>query len=239
MGIGGLDSALSGLRVAQQQLNAIATNVSNVNTEGYTRKVLPQSVVAIDGQAIGARSNPLIRNVDLNLQRDFWTQVSSVEALDVKGKYLERIQEFHGDPSLEISVAAKLAQLRDSFSALADSPDDNFLQRAAVDEAVDLADRINEFAGMITDMRNDIQDKIEISIQTINTKLEKIAEMNQEIKFNLISNKTVAALEDQRDMAIKELSEQIDISFFTRGDGVMVVQTSGGVELAAARSVSR
>lgn len=47
MGLGGLDIALSGLRVSQQQLNTIASNVSNVNTDGYTRKILPQSNVVV------------------------------------------------------------------------------------------------------------------------------------------------------------------------------------------------
>lgn len=232
MGLGGLDTALSGLRVAQQQLSVISANVSNVNTEGYTRKILPQETVSIGGQAVGVSANPIIRSVDLNLERDFWTQVSTVDALDVKSKYLDRIQQFHGPPDLEVSIAAELGQLRDSFAALADSPEDNFLQRAAVDQASFLAGKINDFASLITEMRNDTQDEMEVSVNTINTLLATIADLNGQIKFNQVSGKTTAALEDQRDQAIKTLSSEIDISFFTRGDGVLVVQTAGGVQLA-------
>ena len=43
-----LSTALSGLRVAQQQINVISANVSNVGTPGYTRKVLPQSTQVIE-----------------------------------------------------------------------------------------------------------------------------------------------------------------------------------------------
>ncbi len=236
MGLSGLDTALSGLRVAQQQMSVIAGNVSNVNTEGYTRKVLPQQTVSVNGASVGVSARPILRNVDLNLERDFWTQVSMVNALDVKAKYLDRIQEFHGSPNLEVSIAAELGKLRDTFATLADSPEDNFLQRTVVDQASLLSGKINKLAGLITEMRNDVQDELDVSVETINTKLQTIAGLNQQIKFNTASSKTTAELEDQRDQAIKELSEEIDISFFTRGDGVLVVQTSNGVQLADERA---
>lgn len=236
MGLGGLDIALSGLRVAQQQLNVIANNVSNVNTEGYTRKILPQSTVVTDGQSAGVRGNAIIRNVDLNLERDFWTQVSTVTALEVKSKFLDRIQQFHGPPDTEISIAAEIGQLRDVFASLADSPEDNFLQRSVVDQAELVAGKINDLASLINEMRNDTQDEIELSIDRINTILGNIAELNGQIKFNGASGRSTAELEDQRDQFVKELSEQIDVSFFIRGDGVMAVQTSSGVQLVDERA---
>jgi len=232
MGVGGLDTALSGLRVAQQQLNVIASNVSNVNTEGYTRKILPQQTVVVGGDSAGARAGVIMRRVDLNLERDFWTQVSTVNGLEIKQKYLERIQEFHGPPDLEVSVAAEIAQLRDAFASLADSPEDNFLQRAVVDQAELIAGKVNKFAALITEMRNDTQEELEGSVEEINNLLQGIAAANAEIKYNTISGRTTAELQDTRDKLVKKLSEEMDISFFTRGDNVMVVQTRSGVQLA-------
>ncbi len=236
MGLGGLDTALSGLRVAQQQLSVIANNVSNVNTEGYTRKILPQETVSVDGQSVGVRANSIIRNVDLNLERDLWTQVSTVEFLGVKETFLNRIQQFHGPPDLEVSIAAELGQLRDKFSSLSDSPEDNFLQRAVVDQAVLMANKVNDFSDLLTQMRNDAQGEILVSVTNVNEKLEQIADLNQQIKFNQISGKTSAALEDVRDQTINQLSQEMEISFFTRGDGVLVVQTANGVQLADERA---
>ncbi|MCB1556523.1 MAG: flagellar hook-associated protein FlgK [Alphaproteobacteria bacterium] len=235
MGLGGLDIALSGLRVSQQQLNTIASNVSNVNTDGYTRKILPQSNVVVGGELAGVRGEAITRFVDLNLERDFWTQVSTVKALDTKATYLNRIQEFHGPPEVEASIAAAVGALRDSFSALSDSPEDDFLQRAAVDQAGVVAKKMNDFSALITGMRNDAQDEMGVSIQKINDLLVQIAGINKQVKQNLSIGKTSAALEDQRDKAIKELSNEVEISFFIRGDGVLVVQTQEGVQLADER----
>ena len=83
MALGGLDSALSGLRLAQAQMDVIANNVANVGTPGFTRKIMPQEAETAGGKSIGVRAGKIIRNINLDLARDFWTQVSSTEFFDV------------------------------------------------------------------------------------------------------------------------------------------------------------
>jgi len=233
MSIGGLDNALSGLRAAQQQLDVIANNVSNASTPGFTRKILPQESQII-GKTMGAgvRTNAVIRNVDLNLARDLWTQVSAVSFAEVQASYVNRIEEFHGAPEAQISISAQIARLKDEFAALADSPENTLQQRSVVDQAKNVSKKINDFANLLNTMRNDAQSDIEISITKVNQKLQQIATLNADIKFNKITGKTTAALEDKRDDAINALTQEMDISFFMRGDGVLVVQTAEGVQLA-------
>src|SRR5688572_14149018 len=132
MSLTALNAALTGLRIAQQQIGVISNNVANVGTPGYTRKILPQSAQVINGQGVGVLAETVIRNVDLNLSRDLWTQISSSSMLDIKETYLNRIQQFHGPPDKELSIAAELAALHDSFAVLADSPEDRFLQSNTV-----------------------------------------------------------------------------------------------------------
>src|SRR5690606_11764417 len=157
-----LNSALSGLRIAQQQLNVISTNISNATTPGYSRKILPQStqVIASTGEMLGVRADTVIRNVDLNLERELWTQISSVSAMDVKGTYLGAIEKFHGANSKEFSIAAQIAELKDKFSALSDSPSDSFLLQSTLNQAQTVAGKFNDFAKLITELRNDAQDDI-------------------------------------------------------------------------------
>lgn len=236
MSLSGLDSALSGLRVAQQQLNVISTNVANVGTDGYSRKILPQSTVAIQGTAVGVRGDSIIRNVDMNLQRDYWTQVSATTFYDTKVEYLDRIQQFHGAPERELSVSAQISKLRDAFASLADSPEDTYLQRAAIQQAQTTASKFNDFSTLLDEMRNDTQEEMTLAVQQINNKLQTIASLNKEIRLDTAFGKTTAATADLRDKTIKELSGLMDVSFFTRPDGVLVVQTRQGVQLADERA---
>ncbi len=231
-----LQTALSGLRVSQQQIAVISNNVSNVGTPGYSRKILPQYSQTVEGRTIGVQPGVVLRNVDLNLTQTLWTQVSAVEYLNVQESYLSRIEQFHGPPDKELSVSANIAQLQDSFSALSNSPEDTFLLSSTVNQALDTADKINDLSDLITTLRNDVQNELQTVITRTNGLLDQITDLNLQIKSGTNVGRTTASLQDKRDESIKELSGMIEISFFQRGDGVMVVQTNEGVELASERA---
>lgn len=232
MGLSSLDAALTGLRASQQQIAVISNNVSNVNTPGFTRKILPQSAQSINGVTVGVLTGTIMRNVDLNLERDLWTQVSAVGNLEVRESYLSRIEGFHGDPGAELSVAAEISRLRDSFSSLSDSPSDAFHLSETVNRAKQTAQKINDLSKLIMTSRNDAQGELNDTVTRVNQLLEQIADLNDQVQDNLNMGRTTAVTEDKRDEAVKELAGLMDISFFVRGDGVMVVQTARGVELA-------
>lgn len=232
MGLSGLDAALSGLKIYQKQIETISVNVANVGTDGYTRKILPQVSQSIDGKTVGVLAQTVIRNVDINLERQLWTQVSKVGFYNVQETYLERVDNFHGNPTSGISIAAEVTRLREAFVALADTPEDSFLLADVVDQAQDTANKINQLAGFINTLRNDAQSEAKVVVDNINDLLTQIAELNQQIRFAKASGNTSAAIEDSRDLAVKELSSLIQISMFSRGDGVLVIQTVEGAELA-------
>ncbi len=229
-----LNAAISGLRVAQQQLSTISNNVSNATTPGYTRKVLPQTTQVINstGQIIGVQAETLIRKVDLNLERELWTQVSGVSSFDVKGAYLDQIEKFHGPTNKELSIAAEIAELKSKFAALSDSPSDGFLLQTTLDQAKFVAQKFNDFGNLITQLRSDAQDEAATTVDRINDLLVTIAGLNKDIKGAANLNRSTAGLEDQRDIAIKELSTYVELTSFRRGDGVIVLQTVTGAQLA-------
>ena len=234
-----LNSAISGLRVAQQQLNVISNNVANATNEGYTRKILPQSsrVLTGEGQSIGVQADLVIRQVDLNLARDLWTQISSVSALDVKSAYINRVITFHGPPDSELSIAAALSDLKDNIAGLADNPNDSFIQRTVLEQAERVAEKFNDFSELIINSRNDAQDEANTTLVRVNDLLQQIADINTQIVRIQSSNKSTADMEDLRDNLVKELANDIELTFFQRGDGVLVVQSSNGTLLADTSAV--
>ncbi len=228
-----LTTAISGLRAAQAQLSVISNNVTNATTPGYNRQILPQStqVLRESGQTVGVLTEKAVRVVDMNLQRDLWTQVSASSMQSVQLDYLQQVQNFNGPPDKEFSVAAKIAELRDSFSALSDIPDDPQALEATVNQAQVVADKFNDYAKLITTLRNDTQGDLQSSVNDVNNLLQEINSINTQIRGAENFGNSVAGLQDQRDLAIKSLTEQIDITFFERSDGVLVVQTREGHEL--------
>ncbi len=231
-----LNAALTGLQINQQQLDVLSNNIANVGTTGYMRKIMPQSTRAIAGKSVGVMADTIIRKVDFNLVREIFTQVSTTSFLDTKIRYLDKVQSFHGPPDQELSVAAEISQLRDAFASLADNPEDGFALRSTLDQALDTAKKINSCGNLFVQMRNDAQTDLQIAINRVNDLISQIADLNAQIGVNANVGRSTATLMDKRDQAVKELAKEIDISFFIRGDNVMVVQTSSGVELAGDRA---
>ena len=59
-----LQNAISGLQTAKQSLQVISNNVANVNTEGYTRKIIEPTSRVISGIGFGVELANATRNVD-------------------------------------------------------------------------------------------------------------------------------------------------------------------------------
>jgi flagellar hook-associated protein 1 FlgK len=149
----------------------------------------------------------------------------------VQVNYLQQIQNFNGPPEKEFSIAAKIAELRDSFSALSDVPDDSTALEQTVYNANIVADKFNDYAELLTTLRNDSQADLQTSVNRVNGLLKELEDINLQIRGAENFGNSVASLQDQRDIAIKSLTEEIDITFFERADGVLVVQTRQGQEL--------
>lgn len=227
-----LNSALSGLRAAQQALNTISTNIANASTVGYTRKLLPQETQIVDGTGGGVSVQSLIRNVDKTLIRDINKQASISSASTIAEKYLERIQDFHGASDAERSISAEMGRLADSFTALSSAPNSPLYLSDTVNAAQRMAGKFNEFSNLLNQMRNDTETEISANIGQVNFLLEKIAKLNNEVSYASSGNRSTADFEDQRDLAMKELSKYLQISSFTNEDNQLVVQTKQGQILA-------
>ncbi len=233
MGLTSLNTAISGLNIAQQQIDIVSNNVANVGTEGYTRKLLPQSSRVIDNLGAGVFGGVIKRNVDQTLLNSLWTETSSVAASQIKVDYLERIESFHGASDAENSIASAISTLKDTFAALSDDPTNQITLSQTLSASIDTAQKINDFADQITSLRNDAQNEISDTINQINSLLEQIAVTNSNIVRSQSLGQTTAAAADLRDQAILDLSDMLEINTFIRGDGTMVVQTNQGVELAS------
>ncbi len=88
-----LNSALSGLSTAQAGLNVISSNIANVNTEGYTRKVFEPTSRVLAGLGVGVELGDITNRVDQNLLRDVRQERSKFGQLDTKMNYFKRIQD--------------------------------------------------------------------------------------------------------------------------------------------------
>jgi len=227
-----LDAALSGLRAAQRQLDTISNNISNASTAGYTRKILPTETLVVGGVGMGVQLNAIMRSVDKSLIRDTMRQVSVSGGTAVTDAFLTRIQAFHGPSEAETSISARIGKLRSSFSDLSSSPDSITLLNNTLTEAKQVATTFNKYSQMILDMRNETEDKIDDAVALVNAQLENIAQLNRQIQVLTGQGNSTADLEDKRDMALRTVSQYIEVTTFTDNTNKLTVMTQQGQILA-------
>lgn len=227
-----LNAALSGLKAAQQALNTVSTNIANASTPGYTRKILPQSTLIVNGAGAGVTTGGLVRNVDKTLMKSLFGQVSTTQSALVRTNYLDRVQDFHGASELERTFAARLGKLSDAFTAMSSSPDNAIYLNQTVQAAEVLARTFNDYTTMINDLRTQAEQEIKAYAAEVNMQLEKIATLNLQIANLTGSGQSAADLEDQRDTALRNVSQYMQVSTYTDQNNVLVVSTKQGQLLA-------
>lgn len=227
-----LNAALSGLKAAQNALNTVSTNIANASTPGYTRKILPQETVLIGGMGVGVKTGGLVRNVDTTLLKDIFKQTSVSQSALVKQTYLDRIVDFHGASEAEKSISAKIGGLESAFANLSASPNDSLLLSQVVNATQSVVNSFNDFSELVNDLRTQAEGEISSYVDEVNIQLDKIAKLNIQISNLSSSGQSTADLEDQRDIAVRTVSEYMQVSTYVNQNNVMVVSTKQGQLLA-------
>lgn len=223
-----IGSAISGLNASQAGLDLVSRNISNAGTAGYTRKTAVVSNNIAGGEGIGVQVLAATRNVDSFLQAQIRTETGKSAKLNVYDSFLSRVNGMFGAPDSQSSVASTVSAMIAKLQAVATSPDDPAARQTFLNSASNLASQLNSMSQQLQGMRLEAERNISTAVDTANTQLKAIADLNNQIAQRRATNVSVADLQDQRDVAIDKLSTLMDIKAVQRDDGTVAVFTGGG-----------
>ncbi|MCH7935480.1 MAG: flagellar hook-associated protein FlgK [Proteobacteria bacterium] len=223
-----LRSAQSGLLVNQQTLNVVANNIANVNSEGYSRKIVNTESQVIAGVGAGIRISEITRRVDEGLLKSIRIELAELNKLTVQDNFFARTQDLFGAPGENSSLAHLVENFTSALELLAVSPDKSLEQAEVVRRAQDVIFKLQDMSETIQELRLQADVAIANIVTEMNKIVAKIDQLNDDIISNGSVGRDVTDLKDQRDQQIDRLSELVDIRFFFRSDGDVVVFTSGG-----------
>lgn len=226
-----LGAAMSGLSTAQQGLDSVARNISNVNTKGYTRKVFVQESQVLAGKGVGVRAKTLARTVDESLMKDIRRAAAIAGDFSVKTDYYGRIQDVFGTPAGNSSIAHTISNLADQFESLALDVSNVTQGSNVVRAAEDVADQLSRMSAAVQDLRLEADRSIESDVQSVNDLLTQIDTLNAQIVRSQNTFQDTGDLEDQRDQALTDLAGYIDFSYFKRDSGEVIILTTSGASL--------
>lgn len=215
----GLNIAYSGLLNSNAALNTTANNISNVQTEGYSRQqVVSQAAEAIRTFATYGCAGAGVETLAIERVRDefydtkYWNNSANVGEFDMKAYYMKELEGYFYDSG----DAAGFTKVFDQFAItgleeLLKNPSDASLKSQYVGYAGQLTDYFNGVYGNLQEMQKDINSEIKLQVDQINSVASSIASLNKQINTIELAGQTANELRDQRTKLLDELSQIVDI----------------------------
>ena len=233
-----LSAALAGVNSTQQALSVVAGNVANANTTGYIDESVNQVETATSGQS-GASVDVtgINRNLNTLLQGQLWTETSGGSYADTTSQIYQQLQQIYGTPGSSTSFDAYFNNFTSALQSLSTSPSSYSAQSAALSAAQTLAQNLNSMTSSIQQLRSQAEQGIASDVQTANTALQQIAQINQQLQ-SASQDSSTAMLEDQRDQDITQLTQLMNVNVVQNSDNQISLFTGTGQQLVAGARAS-
>ncbi len=221
----GLNTAYLGLTAANAAINTTGNNISNVNTDGYSRQhTVQQASEALRtftsygcaGAGVDVLAIERYRNEYYDVK--YWENNSNVGEYSIKSYYMKQIEGyFRDDGGVEEGDLKGFNTLLDEmYAALADVKKDSGTddpRRAFLGTAESLTEYFNTMAGNLQKLQKDVNTEIRTCVDRINALAQEIVTLNKQINVIEIGGGKANELRDQTS---SETGESFCLTSFPR-----------------------
>jgi flagellar hook-associated protein 1 len=233
-----LATAIAGLHTNQAALSIVSSNIANAQTPGYVSRTLTQIQIAGASTDAGAsvRDMGVNRQLDQYLQTQLRTETSAGAYADQMSNVLAQLQSVYGNPGGAGTLETAYNNFTSALQALSASSGAQSARSLALSTAQSLALNLNTATQGVQALRSNAEQDIAASVLRANNAMTQIAKLNSQLQSLQPGDNTGATLEDQRDAAIKDLSELIDIRVVKDNANVATVYTTSGLQLVGVQA---
>ncbi|UTF50470.1 flagellar hook-associated protein FlgK [Desulfomicrobium sp. ZS1] len=217
----------------QSAIEVVGNNISNANTEGYSR----QAVRFEDGYYIsytpgqlgtGVNAAEVIRYFDEFTELMYNTKSSEQQRWQKLYENLQNVEMIFNESNAQ-GVNSALSAFWADWQTLATNPGDTSVRAALLGHASNLEQAIGVVQGDLQRLQGQTDDTIDAEVKEINTLLTSIAELNKQITVTEETGKNNAnGLRDERAALVRDLAEKIDINYIDNGLGNVTITTKAG-----------
>src|SRR5438552_1206620 len=231
-----LSIAMSGLRANQLGLSLTSSNVANSDTPGYIRKTVNQIQTSSGSIGAGVAVTGVNRELDLYLQQQIRTEQSGASYADLRSSILSSLQSIYGTPGGTGTLETAFNSLVTAVQGLSTSSDSQSARIGVLNAAQSLTQQLNSMSGGIQSLRSQAESGLNSAVNTANTAMQQIVNLNTQLQSGNTSDAAAAALKDQRDQYVDQLSQLMDIRVIDNGNNQIQVFTNSGVQLVGAEA---
>lgn len=222
------------------QINTAGHNISNADTEGYSRQRV--QIKTFDpiyrpdlsreeragqlGQGTSVESVTRLR--DELLEQRIVAQTNQETYWTTREKYYTMIEQVYNEPD-EISVRSNMDKYWQAWQELSVYPDSQAVRQAVVTRGDTLAESIQQRYTALSGIGDLINGDIEATVKQINTITKQIADLNGEIVKVKAMGDNPNDLLDRRDLLVEKLSGLANVTTDIRDDDEFMVHLEGNI----------
>ena len=235
----GLRIALSSLYAQQKAIQVTGQNISNVNTEGYSRQrvemtadsgpVTPAVFSRYPGPGSGVLTGDTTRIRDQFLDLRSYQEHAVDAGLTQSQSVLSRVELAFDEPS-DDGLSKLISGFLAGFDDVANSPDDLAARAQLVEQGKTLAAGITQLDAALATQRSSSIAELDSLVGEVNGAAAQIAELNQNITSAINNGFSPNELMDHRDQLVAQLAEQVGVTV-QNGDHGQIDVFIGGTAL--------
>lgn len=233
-------NAVSALQTNSAALDVVSSNISNINTPNYARRVVnEQTQTAGQGQLAGVDIADVQRVVSQFLNQQVLNANAQSSLATAQNNMMSQVNALLGQVG---SGTALTSQLDNVFTALGSaslSPTSSTSQQAVLVALNNFASSVSNLSSSISGVQGQADQQVVTDVGTASNVIQQIYNMNQQIQTAVASGNTDSSLLDQRDQLVQQLSGLIGVNTTELSDGAMLVSTSDGVNLVGSSTYAK
>jgi flagellar hook-associated protein 1 FlgK len=147
-----------------------------------------------------------------------------------------QLQEIYGQPGSATSLEGVYNSFTTALQVLSTSPDDPGARTGVINSAQLLAQQLNQLSSSIQSQRANAELAISDAVNKANEAMSQIASLNQQIAASTPGDAATAALLDNRDAYIDQLSQLMDINVISGDRNQVTIFTNSGTQLVGSQA---
>ena len=215
----GLHISSSGLRASNASLNTTANNISNADTDGYSRQhTVQQAYEALRTFTTYGCAGAGVDTIAIERIRDefydtkYWNNQCLVGEYDVKQEYYAQIEAYFTDDSTTDGFRKIFDNFTLGLAEVEKTPELTSTKAQLIGYASSLTEYFNNLAGNMEDLQRSLNQEIKVKVDEINSIASEIATLNEQINVVEISTGgTANELRDRRALLVDQLSAIVDV----------------------------
>jgi flagellar hook-associated protein 1 FlgK len=222
-----LSMASRALDAQRSGMDVVGQNIANVNTAGYTRRVIDIATIAPLNSASAERGAEVVsvralrdRLLDRRLLQDLPFEQREAAMLSS----LSLVQGALGEPGM--SLDASLESFFNAFANLAEDPASAVMRDQVQIQGDALAATFRSIAGRFEAERRDTDRQIGAVVEGINSLASRIAVLNRTL--STASPEAALGVRDEQALLIRNLSELVDLQVIEHENGTTDIAIASG-----------